>query len=174
MTAKQTYRVDVTIDVQRHATHWRSVPGVSAVARKAAKRAIAMGGVPVLAGAGLSVTLADDATVAAANRDWRGKDSPTNVLSFPAVTADRISQSPFLGDVILAFETVHHEAATESRAIQHHVAHLVVHGVLHVLGYDHMTKDEAERMEALETLILASLAIADPYGDLEPLEKPKA
>jgi probable rRNA maturation factor len=165
---------DVSIDVQRHAAVWRQIAGVTALIRKAAKRAIALGGVPILAGAELSVSLADDAMVAAANRDWRGKDVPTNVLSFPSVTAERISQSPFLGDVILAFETVEREALAEGKTIQHHTAHLVVHGVLHVLGYDHMTKDEAERMEALETLILASLAITDPYGDSEPLETTKA
>jgi probable rRNA maturation factor len=165
---------DVSIDVQRHAARWRHVPGLSALVRKAAKRAIALSGVPVLAGAELSVSLADDTAVAAANRDWRKKDAPTNVLSFPAVTADRIAHTPFLGDVILAFETVAREALAEGKTMEDHTAHLVVHGVLHVLGYDHMTKDQAERMEALETLILASLAIADPYGDSEPLETPKA
>jgi probable rRNA maturation factor len=161
------------VDVQRHCVSWRSITGVNAMVRRAARQAIAMGGVPVLAGAELSVSLADNRTVAASNRDWRGKDAPTNVLSFPGATADRISQSPFLGDIILAYETVEQEALAEDKPMAHHTVHLVVHGVLHILGYDHMTKADAERMEALETLILASLAVPDPYSDTEPLEMPK-
>ncbi len=123
-----------------------------------------MGGVALIEGAEVAVSLADDARVQEANRAFRGKDAPTNVLSFPAAPPERIGASPFLGDVILAYETVEKEAAAEGKTIGDHLAHLVVHGVLHLIGYDHMTDDEAERMERLETAILASLAIADPYA----------
>ncbi len=155
--------VRIAVDVQRASAAWKSVPRAAAVARQAAKRAAAMGGVALLEGAEVAVSLADDARVREANRDFRGKDAPTNVLSFPAAPPERIGSSPFLGDVILAYETLEKEAALEGKRIEDHLAHLVVHGLLHLIGYDHMTDDEAERMERLETAILASLAIADPY-----------
>ena len=154
----------IEVDVQRASGAWRDVPRAVAIARKAAKRAAAMGGVPLLNGAEIAVSLADDAKVREANRGFRGKDSPTNVLSFPGAPAERISRSPFLGDIILAYETVAAEAEVEGKAIGDHLAHLVVHGVLHLIGYDHMTDDEAERMERLETAILATLDVADPYA----------
>jgi probable rRNA maturation factor len=116
-----------------------------------------------MGGAEVSVMLSDDARVREVNRAWRKMDKPTNVLSFPAAEADKISSSPFLGDVILAFETVEREAADEDKPFADHVAHLMVHGFLHLIGYDHETDQEAERMEALETRALAELGIADPY-----------
>jgi probable rRNA maturation factor len=158
------------IDIQRHSPLWRAVPGATATARKAARAALKHAGVALHPNAALAIALADDAMVRAANRDFRAKDKPTNVLSFPAVPPDRLAASPFLGDVIVAHETVAAEAAAEGKPVLHHLAHLVAHGVLHLLGYDHMTKAEAETMEHRETLILASLGLADPYGGTAPLE----
>lgn len=116
----------------------------------------------------LSVVLADDALVHRLNREYRGKDKPTNVLSFALTEADEPEPQDgvpiLLGDVILAFETVQREAAEQGKAPVDHMTHLVVHGVLHLLGYDHETDDEAEEMEALETRLLATLGIADPYA----------
>lgn len=117
----------------------------------------------------LSVVLADDAMVRTLNRDHRGKDYPTNVLSFPpalapAVLAVQAGPRP-LGDVILALETVRREAAEQGKPAVDHLRHLVVHGVLHLSGYDHETEAEAEEMEALERTILAGLGVADPYAD---------
>jgi probable rRNA maturation factor len=129
-----------------------------------------MAGVPVMADAEIAVLLADDARVKAVNRQWRAKDKPTNVLSFPGAAPGRIAQAPFLGDIILAFETTAAEAVAEEKPLDHHMMHLVVHGVLHLLGYDHMTPGDAERMEGLESAILASLDIADPYAGSDPLE----
>ncbi len=163
-------RPAVTIDVQRAAPAWKAVPRAAATARKAARRAIAMGGVPVLPGAVIAVSLADDARVREANRAFRGKDAPTNVLSFPAVAPERIGGSLFLGDVILAYETVQAEAAAERKPIEDHLAHLVVHGVLHLIGHDHMTDDEAERMESLETTILKEIGVPDPYMEARTAE----
>lgn len=115
----------------------------------------------------LSVVLADDALVHQLNRDYRGKDRPTNVLSFALTEAEEpeAEGAPLmLGDVILAFETVEREAAEQGKSPPDHMTHLVVHGVLHLLGYDHETDDDAEEMEDLETRILATLDIADPYA----------
>ncbi len=112
----------------------------------------------------LALVLADDPTVQALNREWRGKDRPTNVLSFPG---DRDAwpggPPPHLGDVILAYDTVMREAAEQAKAPLDHAVHLVVHGVLHLLGFDHETEVEAEVMEGLETRMLAGLGLPDPY-----------
>jgi probable rRNA maturation factor len=158
------------IDIQRQSPRWRAFPGATAAARKAARAALAQAGVAVLPTAAVAIALADDAMVRAANRDFRAKDEPTNVLSFPAVPPGRLAAAPFLGDVILACETVAAEAEAEGKPVLHHLAHLVAHGVLHLLGYDHMTKAEAETMERCETLILASLGLPDPYAGSAPLE----
>jgi len=114
--------------------------------------------VAVPADAELSLALADDATVQGLNRDYRAKDKPTNVLSFPA------AHGPLLGDVIVAHETLMREAVEEGIPAADHLAHLTIHGLLHLLGYDHETEADALRMEALETSILAGLGIADPHA----------
>lgn len=118
----------------------------------------------------LAVLLADDGAIRALNRDHRGHDRPTNVLSFPLVDAPlrpgarRIPGQPLLlGDVALALETVVAEARASGIPTAHHVSHLVVHGILHLLGHDHETEADAVRMEALEAAILARLGIPDPY-----------
>lgn len=115
----------------------------------------------------LSVVLADDATVRQLNRDWRGKDVPTNVLSFALTEADApdVPGAPLaLGDVVLAFETVTAEAVRDAKPAHHHLAHLVVHGTLHLLGHDHLEEDEAAAMERIETDVLAGFGIPDPYA----------
>jgi probable rRNA maturation factor len=108
----------------------------------------------------VAILLTGDAAMQALNRQWRGKDAPTNVLSFPSGESDG-----HLGDVVLAFETVAREAEQQNKSIADHAAHLVVHGVLHLIGYDHDKEDEAQIMERLETKILSTLGVADPYGD---------
>lgn len=134
----------------------------------------------------LSVALADDARVRALNRQYRKKDKPTNVLSFSAVTpAEILPQSPgkksaelsrarglLLGDVVVALETVSAEAEAQGKTLADHFSHLIVHGTLHLLGYDHVRKSEAEHMEGLERKILANLDIVDPY--LAPLARKAA
>ncbi|MBM3561229.1 MAG: rRNA maturation RNase YbeY, partial [Alphaproteobacteria bacterium] len=117
----------------------------------------------------------DDAELRALNRNWRGRDKPTNVLSFPAgddgETAAAQARALWLGDVVIAAETVQAEASDAGMTIADHLAHLVVHGVLHLLGHDHELAAEATRMEALERAILARLGIADPYGDDPPVRE---
>jgi probable rRNA maturation factor len=130
-------------------------------------------GEPVLASERLvvSILFTCDEEVHMLNREWRGRDKPTNVLSFPMLEREQLeSLSPggppvMLGDIALAFETCAREAAEKGVPLEHHAAHLIVHGLLHLAGHDHVTSDEqAEAMEALETAILAKLAIPDPYG----------
>ncbi len=112
----------------------------------------------------LSLLFTADASIRVLNRDWRGKDKATNVLSFPAFeVAPGDPLPPMLGDVILAFETVSTEAALEAKPFVHHLTHLIVHGLLHLLGYDHENDAEADEMEGLERKVLARLAIPDPY-----------
>ncbi len=166
----RTRSCNLQVSIQRAAPGWKAVSGAGAKVRRAARQAVAMAGVPVTDGAEIAVLLADDARVRDVNRQWLAKDRPTNVLSFPGAPPDRIAQTPFLGDIILAFETMAAEAAVEEKPLEHHMVHLVVHGVLHLLGYDHMTRNEAERMERLESAILAALDIPDPYAGSDPLE----
>ncbi len=120
----------------------------------------------------VSVRLTDDAEMQRLNSDYRGKDKPTNVLSFPmhaadvlAAWADKGETDLLLGDLALGFETVAREAAEKELAVETHVAHLLVHGTLHLLGHDHLDDATADAMEALETRILAGLGIGDPYAD---------
>lgn len=108
----------------------------------------------------VSVLLGDDAALRALNKRWRGKDKPTNVLSFPATPGPE----RLLGDLALAAETVAAEAAAQGKSFETHMAHLLTHGLLHLLGYDHETDSDAERMEARERRILAGLGLADPYA----------
>jgi len=112
----------------------------------------------------LSLLFTDDAAIRILNRDWRGKDKATNVLSFPAFEVEPgDALPPMLGDVILAFETVAAEAALEEKPFAHHLTHLLVHGLLHLLGHDHENDADADEMEELERKALARLAIPDPY-----------
>jgi probable rRNA maturation factor len=102
---------------------------------------------------------------------WAGKDKPTNVLSFPSGTFDGNADQT-LGDIILAFETVAAEAAQMDIPVTHHASHLVIHGMLHLLGYDHGSNEEAEKMEGLETEILGAMGLHDPYGADSELVEP--
>jgi len=174
----------VVIDIADPAPQWRrALPDAPAIAERAARAALAGAAPPPapslraqrsnLRARGrllrrsaprnddveLSVTLADDAAVHALNRRWRGRDAPTNVLSFAS------GERPLLGDVVLAYETVAREAAEQGKSLADHLAHLVTHGVLHLLGFDHEVEHEAEAMEALERRVLAGIGIADPYRD---------
>ena len=114
----------------------------------------------------LSLVFTDDARMRVLNVGWRGKDKPTNVLSFPAspALAPGAALPPLLGDIVLAAETVFGEAALDGKSVEHHLSHLIVHGLLHLLGYDHETDGQAEAMEAVERRALARLAIPDPYA----------
>jgi probable rRNA maturation factor len=160
----------MTVDVVQPCPAWRGVRGRRALCGAAARAAFAAAPVGWTAGSAaieLSIVLGDDALVRRLNRQWRGQDKATNVLSFaaqdaPAAVPQAGAPLP-LGDIVLAFGTIEGEAAAQGKLLADHLAHLVVHGVLHLLGFDHVRAAEAERMEALETAVLAGLGIADPY-----------
>ena len=146
---------------------WQDEPDAEAVIQ----RAIAIAAATVdtdVADAELAVMLTDDSGIRTLHSNWRGIDKPTNVLSFPALqpTAPPGDDDPprMLGDIAIAYETLRREADEEAKPFDHHLSHLVVHGFLHLIGYDHETDEEAEVMEALEREILAQLGIPDPYG----------
>lgn len=167
-------RLELDLDIE---AGWPPDADWAALAERAAGAAAEVA--PELANARLSLSLlfADDEAVHALNREWRGKDKPTNVLSFPMLErADLLALAPagppeLLGDIALALETCAREALEKSVPLEHHAAHLIVHGLLHLAGHDHETSPEdAARMEALETKALALLGIPDPYGDAEQLQ----
>lgn len=117
----------------------------------------------------ISVLLCDDARIAELNADFRGKPAPTNVLSWPSeavspAEAPVKAEDGFLGDIAIARETVEKEALEQQISVEDHVTHLIAHGILHLLGYDHETEADAEVMEGLERKALAAMGIADPYA----------
>lgn len=138
--------------------------GLEQVTELAIGEALSQSQAKVAGVAELSVVLADDATQRELNKQWRGQDKSTNVLSFPQLEPFS-PVSGIIGDIILARETLEREAADLDVTFTDHYTHLVVHGFLHLLGYDHETDEEALVMEGLETQILATLGIADPYAD---------
>jgi probable rRNA maturation factor len=146
----------VKIDVLVQSDQWQDTRTASAIVRRAILRATTA----LSTGATeLAVVLTDDAAIRALNRDWRGIDAATNVLSFPTKNAG----GRHLGDIVLAYETIAREARRQRKPFAHHLAHLAVHGFLHLLGYDHDGEQEAHVMEDAERAILRQLAIPDPY-----------
>jgi len=156
-------------DVLAESPAWKEgLPAAENVCRHAAFAAFDMG----CHGAGhaeVSLLLSDDARVRRLNHEFRGEDRATNVLSFPNHTATELAapwppnRPLLLGDIVVAYETVVAEAAAAHKEFSHHLGHLVVHGMLHLLGYDHLTEAEADEMERLETRILATLGVPNPY-----------
>ena len=149
---------------------WQDEPDAEAVIL----RAIAAATEAVDADVGeaeLAVMLTDDSGIRTLNRNWRGIDKPTNVLSFPALQPEGARKPgdapPMLGDIAIAYETMRHEADEEHKPFEHHLSHLAVHGFLHLIGYDHENDADAATMETLETEILSQLGIPDPYADRE-------
>ncbi len=156
-----------TIDLLVEDRAWLStLPAAQSVARRSARRTLAEVGAPP---GGLTLVLSDDASVRRLNRGFRGADKATNVLSFP----DAPEEGRF-GDIVLARETLLAEAARQGKRPRAHLAHLVVHAVLHLFGHDHQGRLEAERMEWRERRILADLAVADPYRSVGLGPRPPA
>lgn len=152
-----------SIDISAESEGWTKVHDLEHCVRRAAEAAMLDNDAPP---SEISVVLSDDEHIRELNKHHRGMDKPTNVLSFPAARMKTPAGAPrILGDVVLAYETVAREAAEESKPIENHLTHLVVHGVLHLLGYDHEDDDEAEMMETRERQILAKLGVPDPYAE---------
>ena len=165
-------QVAPVIDIMVDSPLWKTQRGVKAVLQQAIGEAAAMA---ATSGGELAIVLTDDSAIRALNRDWRGKDQPTNVLSFPA-HAPALGRSRaharagepqsgirLLGDIVIAYETMAREAMAEGRPFRHHLAHLAVHGFLHLLGHDHAKDAQADAMEALEIAVLARLDVPNPY-----------
>jgi probable rRNA maturation factor len=155
---------DITVEDDR----WMSVAGLQELIPSLVAETVSAAKLSAES-ACVSVALLSDAEVRALNKAFRGKDAPTNVLSFPSAPPGyaRKGEPIFLGDVALAYETVVSEAETQKKSALQHAAHLVVHGVLHLAGFDHGGEEEAERMEEAERAILAKFGVPDPYGDDE-------
>ena len=143
---------------------WDSRTDWAALARSAVHAAVAHSRHADLSDSEVSVKFTSDEEVRALNAQWRGKDKPTNVLSFPMAEESELAGAQLLGDVVLAHGVCAAEAADRQVPIETHAAHLVVHGTLHLLGYDHETSEaDAEEMEQVERRALAAIGIADPY-----------
>jgi probable rRNA maturation factor len=156
------------LEISRNSDGWPE--SLDARAEQAVREALTQSKAKVTGAAELSVVLTDDAEQQTLNRDWRGIDKSTNVLSFPQIEPfGRVTG--ILGDVVLARETLEREAVEQDVSFEDHFTHLMVHGFLHILGYDHMDDREALVMESLETQILASLGVADPYAETENLDE---
>ncbi len=153
---------------------WDAASGWTAWIEQAVASAIAASGIALPRAqlpVELCIRLTSDEAVQALNRDYRGKDMPTNVLSFPMLDAEELAQLPsvsqdvLLGDIILAQTVCAREAAVRGLDVKDHATHLIIHGVLHLLGFDHIEDDEAEAMESLERRVLLELGLHDPYED---------
>jgi len=165
---KNPPQIEVQIDVIVRSARWRKRPTAKTIVKKAVlAAAIAASTRPIE----LAIVLSNDSAIRALNRDWRGKNAPTNVLSFPVpgqpprrARGKRPNPSPYIGDIVIAYETVAREAKAQDKPFGYHLAHLAIHGFLHLHGYDHENDREAQTMERLERQILARLAIPDPYA----------
>ncbi len=152
--------MSVRIAIRIDEPAWRAaVPNARDLVRRAARTALRTVPTRPSGDPEMTVLLGDDALLRRLNRDYRGKDSPTNVLSFAA------GEPELLGDMAIAYETTAGEAIAAGKPLVDHLAHLVVHGTLHLLGYDHESAEDAATMEPLEVAALAALGIADPYGE---------
>lgn len=161
--ARNVCRIDVIVDAANAAAWNRAARPLEAQVRKAARAALKQMK-KSKDRSQLNIRLSGDRDVRRLNHDFRGKDKPTNVLSFPAGDDLRPRGAPvMLGDIVIAYGTVAREAARQGKPIRDHLLHLVVHGVLHLLGHDHQRRAEAARMERIETDILAGFGIPDPY-----------
>ena len=154
----------IALELSVEAEGWNAVPDPEGLIRRAFGAAVGKAGLQLAPEAEVSVLLCDDATIQELNANWRGKNAPTNVLSFPAAVPGTLAERALLGDIAIAWETTAREASLEGKPVANHLTHLAIHGFLHLVGYDHETETDAEIMEGLETRILAGLGIPDPYA----------
>jgi len=149
-----------SIDIQIQSPLWDAQPLAAQTVRDAIAAAAAT---LSTADNEVSILLTDDKTIRLLNREWRGIDKPTNVLSFPAATTKASVRMPLFGDIVIAYETLKRECDDEDRIFLHHLAHLTVHGFLHLIGYDHQVEAQAEKMEGLESKIITRMQMPDPH-----------
>lgn len=158
----------ISIEISIESEGWSSESILEALVRRALSMAIEETRVQLAEDAEVSLVFTSDASVRELNKVWRQQDKPTNVLSFPAAEPHQLPTSALVGDIVVARETVAREADAEGKTFDAHLTHLIVHGFLHLVGFDHETDEEAEEMEALETRVLARLGIPDPYREDGP------
>ena len=155
--------VNPAIEIRVDGAGWSALAGLDALVDGSVRAALAESGDALAEGAEVSLLFCDDAAIRELNRQFRGQDKPTNVLSFPG--PDPLETSAFLGDIAVAFDTVAREALEQGKSLEQHCRHMIVHGFLHLLGYDHEDDEEAEAMEAMEIRILQRLGVEDPYRE---------
>jgi probable rRNA maturation factor len=149
-----------SIDIQIQSPLWDAQPLAAQTVRDAIAAAAAT---LSTADNEVSILLTDDKAIRLLNREWRGIDKPTNVLSFPAATTKASIRMPLFGDIVMAYETLKRECDDEDRIFLHHLAHLTVHGFLHLIGYDHLVEAQTEEMEGLESKIMTRMQMPDPH-----------
>ncbi|MDO9411931.1 MAG: rRNA maturation RNase YbeY [Pseudolabrys sp.] len=156
-------KIPPAVDIQTDSALWDAQPD----AESAIRAAIAAAATASTSGNEVSILLTDDSAVRVLNREWRGIDKATNVLSFPAPEAMAKGAAGILGDIVIAYETVARESADEKREFLHHLTHLTVHGYLHLVGYDHQDDAQANEMESLESKIMTHMQLPDPWQESE-------
>lgn len=159
----------LTLSLRIEHPGWKkALKSPKALLTTAAKAALKAGAGDLYGKVEIAFLLTDDAEIATLNKMWRRKAKPTNVLSFPALPEASPPGGPvFLGDVAMALETVLAEAEAQKKSVEAHVAHLTVHGVLHLLGHDHLSAGEAKPMERMEQDVMRSLGYPDPYREVK-------
>ncbi len=155
--------MSLIVEIAVEEPKWRALGDLEAIASQSMEAALRESEEDPAQGAEVSLLFCDDARMQALNRDFRGKDRPTNVLSFPG--PDLPEPAPVLGDIALGYETIVREAQEQGKSFADHTRHMIVHGFLHLLGYDHETAAEASEMEAMEIRILRRLGVENPYGE---------
>lgn len=155
--------MSLTIETSVECAEWSVLAPIDAWALATLQTAVDECDEVLSEGAEVSLLFADDSRIRELNRQFRGQDKPTNVLSFPG--PEPLETAHFLGDIALAFQTVAREAQEQGKTLEQHSRHMIVHGFLHLLGYDHIDEDDAETMEALEIRILNRLGVPNPYHE---------
>jgi probable rRNA maturation factor len=153
----------LAIDIAVESPEWDRLPNLDALVGECVQTVLARTGDEFGEGAELSLLFCDDARIRELNREFRGKDKATNVLSFPG--PEEAGGARLLGDIALAFETIDAEAREQDKSLEQHCRHMIVHGLLHLLGFDHEDPAEAEAMEATEIEVLELMGVANPYRD---------
>ena len=156
------------VDIVVNAPAWEALTGLEDLAARAVEQSALVAGARLAKDSELCIVFCDDAEIRGLNATWRGQDKPTNVLSFP--TPGALATKPLLGDIVIAFETVAREAREQDKSLADHASHMIIHGFLHLIGYDHETPAEAEAMEALERRVAETLGIIDPYDGTRPID----
>jgi probable rRNA maturation factor len=161
--------MSLEIDIVVAALEWNSVEDLDGLTNRCVAASLENCLLTLAPECEISVTYCDDAAITQLNAQWRGKNAPTNVLSFP--TPGLLEEKQLLGDIIIAYQTVTREAKEFGRPLSNYIGHMLIHGVLHLVGYDHETDAEAETMENLERIIALKMGLGDPYeseGEMYP------